>query len=178
MNFEKMWEKALRNTEIVRSRIQSLKIHVATQVPYVLLSESTINEGDTIVRKGQVVVEKPSLIMPPYQPLLNGFELEGESNFNKDMLINFLLVRGVSLPSLKYDNITNSLDIHEGKLSAAIKHYQEDLQRRENVTTGLIVGPEDCWQYSLLIFICSQISRNAENDIKKLLEEFHRKDGR
>ncbi len=176
MDFERMWDKALRNTEIVRSRVQSLKTNMETQVPYVLLSESSINVGDTIVRKGQVVVEKPSIIMPPYQPLLNGFEFGEESHFNKDTLINFLLVRGISLPSLKYDNITNSLDIREGKLSLAIKHYQEDLQKKEDVHSGLIIGPEDCWQLSLLIFICAQISKNAESDIRKLLEEFHRKD--
>ncbi len=175
MDFEKMWEKSLKQTEIIRARIKSLKTTAETHVPYVLLSESVINQGDTIVRKGEVVVEKPSIIMPPFQPLLNGFELDDTSQFGKDALINFLLVRGISLPSLHYDNITSSLDVHEGALSEAIKHYQQDLQRKEDVNVGLLVGPEDCWQFSLLIFIISQISKNAENDIKKLLEDFRKK---
>ena len=171
-----MWEKSLKNTEIVRSRIKSLKTNAETHVPYVLLSASAINQGDTIVRKGEVTVEKPSIIMPPHQPMLNGFELDEESTFKKDSLINFLLVRGISLPSLQYDNITSSLDIHEGDLDSAVKHYLRDLQRKEDVNVGLLVGPEDCWQFSLLIFICAQISKNAENDIKKLLENFRKRD--
>ena len=88
------------------------------------------------------------------------------------MLINFLLVRGVRLPSMMYDNKINTLDIFEGELKKAVKYYSEILQREENVKTGLLIGPEDCWQFSLLVFICSQISRSADRDIKKLLEDY------
>jgi len=84
-------------------------------------------------------------------------------------------VRGISIPSLRYDNKTSSLDIYEGKLSKAIKHYEKDLQQQEDVQTGLVVGPEDCWQFSLLVFICSQIIKNADQDIQRLLDEYHRK---
>ncbi|MDP8213538.1 MAG: hypothetical protein P9X22_09690 [Candidatus Zapsychrus exili] len=171
MDIEKFWNKALKNTEIIRSRIQALGVNSETHVPYILLSESTINIGDTIVRKGEVVVEKPSLIVPPHNPQFEGFDFDAEDTVNQNSLINFLLVRGVSIPSLRYDNKTHSLDVFEGKLSAAIKSYKEDLNKQENVKSGLIAGPEDCWQFSLLIFICSQIARNADNDIRKLLEK-------
>ena len=172
MDIEKIWNKALRETEIIRTRVQALHTLDVTRVPYLLLSASSINVGDTVVRKGEVVVDKPSLIIPPNNPQFQGFEFEDIKKFNEDSLINFLLVRGVSLPSLRYDNRTVSLDVFEGKLSKAIKHYQNFLQRKENVRTGLIKGPEDYWQLSLLIFICSQIAKNAENDIKKLLGDF------
>ena len=84
-------------------------------------------------------------------------------------------MRGISFPSLKYDNRTQSLDIHEGKLSQAIKNFQEDLQRKEDVHTGLVVGPEDCWQFSLLIFICTQVAKNADQDIRHLLDEYKKR---
>jgi len=170
-----MWEKALKNTEIIRARVKSLMTKIDTNVPYILLSESSVNIGDTIVRKGEVVIAKPALIMPPYSSFFSGFEFDEKENLGQDALINFLLVRGISLPSLKYDNKTNSLDIHEGALSSAVKYYKEELNMKEDVTSGLLVGPEDCWQLSLLIFICTQISRNAENDINKLLEDFHKR---
>jgi hypothetical protein len=86
-----------------------------------------------------------------------------------------LIVRGVSIPSLRYDNRTSSLDIYEGKLSKAIKYHEKLLQQQENVHAGLLVGPEDCWQFSILIFICSQIIRNADQDIRRLLNEYHKK---
>jgi len=173
MNIEDAWKKALKKTEIIRSRIQGLMTSGKTFVPYIFLSESSINEGDTVVRKGQVVVEKPSLVIPPHNPQFKGFEFEEGVGVDENTMINFLLVRGISIPSLSYDNKTNSLDVFEGGLSTAIKHYESLLMQKENVKTGLIAGPEDVWQLSLLIFTCSQIARNADSDIKKLLDDFH-----
>lgn len=178
MDFEKMWTKALKHTEIIRSRIQALSMSGDTQVPYLLLSESSINVGDTVVRKGEVLVQKPSLFIPPNNPKFEGFEFEdkdGVGAFDENSFINFLIVRGVSIPSLRYDNQTSSLDIYEGKLSQAVKHHEKLMQQQENVKSGLLVGPEDCWQFSILIFICSQVMRNADQDIRRLLDEYHRK---
>lgn len=175
MNIEDAWNKALRQTEIIRSRVQALMTFQDTRVPYIFLSESTINLGDTVVRKGEVLVEKPALILPPHIPQFKGFESDEGLQFDENSMINFFLVRGISLPSLRYNNKTNSLDIFEGKLSEAIKHYNDYLQQGENVQAGLISGPEDCWQLSLLIFICTQITKNADTDIRKLLDEYRKK---
>ncbi len=175
MDLNEIWAKALKETEIIRSRVQALQTTSATKVPYVLLSESSINLGDTVVRRGEVTVEKPTLFIPSNNPQFEGFEWDRFQNakgLNPDSLVNFLLIRGVSLPSLRYDNKTNSLNIYEGGLVEAIQHHNDLLQRREDVQTGLIAGPEDCWQFSLLIFICSQVIRNAETDIRHLLREF------
>ena len=174
MNLEQAWEKALRNTEIIRTRVQALMTTGSTFVPYILLSESAINQEDTVVRTGEVIVEQPALIIPPNNPQFNGFEFEAEAGVSQNSVVNFLLVRGISIPSFKYDNRTSSLDVFEGRLSTAIKHYESLLQQKENVKTGLIAGPEDVWQLSLLIFVCSQIARNATTDIRKLLDDFHK----
>ena len=175
MDLQNSWNKALRNTEIIRSRVQSLLTFSETVVPYVVLSESTINSGDTVVRKCQVVVEKPSLILPPNIPQFEGFEFDQDLAQDENSLVNFLLVRGISFPSLKYNNQTISLDVYEGKLKDAIGFYLEQLQQEENVNTGLITGPQDCWQFSVLIFIASQIAKNADTDVKRLLEEYRKK---
>ena len=172
MDFDKMWTKALKHTEIIRTRVQALSMSGDTKVPYLLLSESTINIGDTVVRKGEVLVQKPSLFIPPNNPQFEGFKFEDEVMIDENSLINFLLVRGVSLPSLRYDNRTSSLDIFEGKLSDAIKFYNDEFQKQENVSSGLVVGPEDVWQLSLLIFICMQIERNANSDIQRLMNDY------
>jgi hypothetical protein len=178
MNIEHAWERALKSTEIVRTRVQALMTTGTTLVPYILLSESAVNLGDTVVRKGEVIVEKPSLIVPPNNPQFQGFEFNKKEGIDENSMINFLLVRGITLPSLRYDNKTSSLDVFEGKLSTAIKHYESLLLQKENVRTGLIAGPEDVWQFSLLIFICTQIARNAEADIRKLLDDYHKRKDR
>jgi hypothetical protein len=176
MDLHDAWSKALKNTEIVRARVSALQTFQVTNVPYILLSESQINVGDTVVRRGEVMVDKPSLILPPNIPQLEGFEFKDEHSFDEQAMINFLLIRGISLPSLKYNNKTFNLDVFEGNLGRAVKHYQEELQRQENVASGLLIGPEDVWQLSLLIFICSQIARNTDSDIKKLIEDYKKRE--
>ena len=174
MDIQEAWEKALKNTEIIRSRVQALMTFKDTSVPYILLSASNVNIGDTVVRKGEVVVERPSLILPPHMPRLDGFDLQ-EEQFAENYLINFLLVRGIQLPSLRYNNTTNSLEIFEGELGRAVVYYQDQLQRMENVNAGLISGPEDVWQFSILIYCCAQVAKNAEADIRRLLEQYRKK---
>lgn len=178
MDFEHMWAKALKHTEIIRTRVQSLSLSGDTHVPYLLLSESSVNVGDTVVRKGEVLVQKPSLYIPPNNPQFKGFEFNDKAvgeEFDETSLINFLIVRGISIPSMRYDNTTSSLDVFDGRLSKAVEYHKQLLQRQENVHTGLLVGPEDCWQFSILIFICAQIIKNSDRDIQRLLEEYHRK---
>lgn len=174
MDITEAWEKALRSTQIIRSRVQALLTFQDTRVPYVFLSESTINLGDTVVRKGEVLVERPALILPPNFPQFSGFEFEKDLR-SDDKFINFLMVRGITLPSLRYNNRTQGLDVYEGKLSSAIKHYEDLLQQKEDVATGLIAGPEDCWQFSLLIFSCMQVAKNAGTDLRRLLDEYKKK---
>ena len=169
MDIEKTWEKALKYTEIIRPRVEPLHTFKTTHLPYVFLAESSVNEGDCVVRKGEVLVEKPSIILPPDSPQLEGFDFKDVSRHQQDMIINFFLVRGIGFPSLKYNNKTYSLDIFEGRLSKAIKKYTHELQKEENVTSGLVIGPEDCWQFSVLIFVGMQILRSTDNDIKNIM---------
>ncbi len=172
MDIYDYWTRALKSTEIIRPRVHGLLSHRETAVPYIMLSESSVNDGDTVVRRGEVIVEKPSLVLPPANPQLQGFEFAAEENFKQEAFINFLLIRGIQLPSMKYNNKTHSLEVFEGGLSKAIHHYGDFLQREENVSTGLLAGPEEGWQFSILVYICSQVARNAETDIRNLLKDF------
>jgi len=175
MDSTSAWEQALRETNIIRSRVIGLQTFGETQVPYILLSPSTINEGDTVVRTGEVLVHRPSLILPPNIPQLEGFNFEDEDSFKEDTIINFLMIRGITLPSMKYDNKVFSLNVFEGKIEDAIGVYGNRLQREENTSAGLICGPDEVWQLSVLIFICTQIAKNSSTDIRRLLDEYHKK---
>ncbi len=174
MDIEKAWEKALKYTEIIRPRVEPLNTFKTTHLPYIFLAESSVNVGDSVVRKGEILVEKPSIILPPGSPLLDGFDFKDASKYRQDTIINFFLVRGIRLPSLKYNNKTYSLDIFEGRLGKAIEKYSRELQKEENVTSSLVIGPEDCWQFSILIFVCMQILRSTDNDIKELMNRGRR----
>ncbi len=174
MDIQETWEKALKQTEIVRPRVQPLATFAATALPYIFLAESSINLGDTVVRKGEVMVEKPSLILPPAHPQFEGFQSDENSGSSLDLnaLADFLLIRGVQFPSLKYHHKVSSLDLAQQRLQEAIHDYSRELEKAENVTTGLVIGPEDLWQFSVLIFIANQVVRQAEGDIRKLWDRF------
>jgi hypothetical protein len=172
MDIMNRWEKALKNTEIRRSRIHPLLTFETTELPYLFLAESAINAGDSVVRRGSVYVEKPSIVLPDNSPQFEGFDFNEELHLNEDMVINFLLVRGVRFPS--YNNKVNSLDIYEGRLKNAISHFEDRLRREEDVHMGLIVGPEDCWQFSILIFICTMVAKSAGRDIQRLLDNMEK----
>lgn len=176
MDLEKNWEKALKYTEIIRPRIQPLSAFETTSVPYIFLSESLGGSGNCIVRKGRVLVERPSLLLPANYPQLQGFEFDAGQRGEADDFMNFLLVRGIKFPSLLYNNTTYSLSIYEGKLKDACDHYLGKMEREENTHSGLVLGKEDCWQFSVLIFTAGQVLRSAESDITRLLEQYRKKE--
>ncbi|MBI3313040.1 MAG: hypothetical protein HYZ83_02255 [Candidatus Omnitrophica bacterium] len=172
MDIYENWEKALKNTEIIRPRVLPLATYEATHLPYIFLAESAVNLGDTVVRKGEIVVDRPSIILPSHLPQFEGFDEEGKPALDYFQLTNLLLVRGVRFPSLKYNNKVHSLDLCEKKLGETIEDYRRRLEKEENIATGLIVGLEDSWQFSVLIFICGQMIKSADGDIRKLLDDF------
>ena len=170
MNMQEFWDKAVKKTESIRPRVTPLSTYDVTHLPYVCLSESAINSGDTVVRRGEVMVQKPAIVMPHNLPQFEGFDLENEMKINEDLFKSFLLVRGVQFPAMKYNNKSYSVDVREGSLSSAIEHHKTLLQQLENVHTGLIAGPEDCWQFSVILFVCSQVARSADGDIRRLMD--------
>ncbi|OQX53288.1 MAG: hypothetical protein B5M48_03630 [Candidatus Omnitrophica bacterium 4484_213] len=177
MDIEEKWEKALSKTEILRSRLRELLTFQPTDLPYIFLGESAINVGDTVVRRGKVIIDKPLLILPPHYPQFEGFNFQKDLESNEERIRTFLLLRGLSFPSLKYTNEISSLEIQEGGLDKVSKKFNLVLEREEDVQTGLILGPEDCWQFSVIIYTGSLMLKSASGDIKRILEKF-RKRGR
>ncbi len=171
MDLREAWKKALATTEIVRPRVRPLLTHEATRLPYIFLAEATPSDR-TLVRQGEVWVERPSIVLPEGLPQFDGFDFEKAMGVNEDFLKTFFLVRGVRFPSVKFNNKDSKQEFYEGRLSTALDHYRVQLQRGEDVHTGLIRGRDDCWPFAVLIFVCSQAARSAENDLRRLAEDF------
>ena len=170
MDIEKNWQKALKNTEVVRMRIKYLETFTHTEIPYIFLAESAINQGDCVVRKGKILVEKPAIILPGNPPQFQGFEFEEDLETDSNKVADFFLIRGVRFPSLKYNNQVSTVDIYEDSLKNAVKHFKDTLERSEDIHTSLMTGLEDGWQFSVLILVGAMVSRSAEGDIRKLFD--------
>jgi len=174
MDIVDRWEKALMKTEIIRPRVKPLLTFDTTEMPYIFLAESSLNIGDTIVRKGKVFAEKPSIVLPENLPHFEGFRFDEDMDTSESMVTSLLLVRGIRFPSYRYNNKVDSLDLIESSLKSAEDKFRGRLQKKEDVHTGLIIGPEECWQFSVLIYISAMAARSAEGDIRNMLDEFHK----
>lgn len=175
MDIQEYWDKARKGTEIIRMRMQDLATFDATVMPYVFLAESAVNQGDTVIRKGEVVIQKPAIVLPHFSPQFEGFDFDEPLHLNNDAVATFLLMRGIHFPSLKYRHQFSSLDVIEQSLQKSIEQFQQRLTMAEDVATGLVVGPEDSWQFSLLLLVGALVIRSAHGDVKRLLEDWHRR---
>ncbi len=172
MDIEQLWEKAQEKTEVIRGRAKGLSTFASTAVPYMFLAESVVNEGHTIVRKGKIIIEKPMILLPEDLPQFEGFDFEQDLEIEQGAMQMFLLMRGIRFPSLKYNNTVEKLELEELSLAKGVEKYKKELEREENVNTALILGPEDCWQLSILLYMASLVGRCARNDIMNLMEKF------
>jgi len=175
MELEELWQKALAETEILRARLALLGNLESIPLDYIFLAESSVNTGDTVVRKGKVQVQKPLIFLPREFPMFSGFEFEKEFGRDSQGISNFLLMRGVRFPSLKYNHLASSLEVYEKPLTKAISEFKDSLERQEDIKTGLLKGCEDCWQFSVLMYAASQITKSAPDDIRKFLDDFKKR---
>ena len=173
MDIEELWEKARKKTEIIRGRVKALPTFDSTKVPYVFLGESVVNEGHTVIRKGNVTIEKPLIILPEDLPQFEGFDFKEDFDVEQGTMQMFFLMRGIRFPSLKYNNLVDKLSLEEASLAKTAEKYKKNMERRENVNTTLLLGPEDCWQFSVLLYMASLIGRCARTDIMNLMEKFN-----
>lgn len=172
MDLEEKWSKALKETEILRSRISYLSTFEPTSIPYIFLAESTVNIGDTVVRRGKILVYRSEIILPENMPQFEGFDFEKDFHVNVDTIKTFFLVRGISFPSLKYEHEFSKLDIYEGSLEKAKKYFKEELERTEDVENGLIVGPGDSWQFSILIYVGLLVIKSIPSDLRRFFKRY------
>lgn len=172
MDIEQLWEKAQQKTEVIRGRVKGLPTFSAASVPYVFLGESVVNEGHTVVRQGKILIEKPMIILPEDLPQFEGFEFEEQLDVKQGAMQMFFLMRGIRFPSLKYNNTIESLNLEEASLAKTAEKYKKRLEKKENVKTALILGPEDCWQFSILLYMAQFVGRCARTDIINIMERF------
>jgi hypothetical protein len=171
MDLQDAWEKAAKETEIIRCRWCVLSPSKTEELSYIFLSESEINLGDTLVRKGKVLIHKPSIILPYHCPRFDGFGFEKDYGVNNEIVKTFLLVRGVSLPSFEFTNEIAGIVLHEGSLDSAVKHCLDEFERTEDIETSLVCGPGDCYHFSILVFVAAMVGRSASSDLEKLMND-------
>jgi hypothetical protein len=175
MSIEDLWDEALKFTEIVRLPIKRLLTFGSTQFEYIFLAPSLVNKGDTVIRRGKMDVDKPALILPQGGPNFTGFNSSEDSGIQDDALRSFFYLRGISFPSFTYTNESYELDIMEGSLAKAEKQCIDHVRAEEKISTGIVIGKDTSWQFSLLLMGCSMIDAHIDSDLREILKRIRKK---
>lgn len=162
---ENQLQRALQETQVKRERRSRLLTVGSTELPYVLLSASVVNEGDTAVRQGLVRVESPTLLLLNRPHQFEGFEDDGDEHGQAMVAMG----RVARFPPGKYSNIDTQLDIFEGSLEEALARTLERLDAAEDLQTGVLVTPPDIWALGLLIYVGKMVAQSAQADLEHLL---------
>lgn len=175
MSVEEFWEESLNHTEIVRLPLKRLLTFGNTRFDYIFLAPSLVNKGDTVVRKGQMDVDRPSLILPHSMPTFEGFDSEGQAGIQGEELRSFFFVRGIKFPNLAYKNESYEIDLFEGPLAKAEKNFVDQVRSKENISTGICIGKDTSWQFSVLLMGCHMIDMHIDTDLQEILKRIRKK---
>jgi hypothetical protein len=159
-----------RATRIVRTRKNLLYTFGSTRLPYRFLAPSAVNEGDVVLRRGTVTVEPPKILAPRNPVEFEGFGIEDEEG--AEGMVPVLLNRWVHFPPAKYQNSNASLEVVGGPLEAALERQVNELDRENDIRTGVVLGPEDRWGFSVIGYVGQMVARSAPSNIGEFFERF------
>jgi hypothetical protein len=160
---------AQRKTHILRTRKNLLYTFGKTNLPYVFLADSAVNEGDIVVRRGEVTVNPPKIIAPGNSDVeLEGFGFEALD----EGMVPVILNRWVQFPAAKYSNAHGSLDVVGGPIEKATEEVINRLDQSNDIRTGVIHGPEGAWGFSLLGYVGQMIVRSTPSNVGEFFERF------
>jgi hypothetical protein len=158
-------EDAVRHTEILRLPRQALATFGSTNIGYYLVTrpaytELTQESGETVIREGRVIAERPRIVTPYYMSQLEGFSPDARRYFN-----SLIQHYGPNTPGLfySYRNQPGNLTIVTDELKAVVERLNSDIDKRGDPLVTIIKGQDELWDVSLMRFIY-EITRSSMQD--------------
>lgn len=165
-SFEQRWSRAQVDTKIHRTRKHDLYTFGSTALPYYFIAKSSINAGDSIVRRGEVKTEKPTLFFGGN----SGGHFDGFSDQDEEQSSNALLFsRAFRFPNLNVANQGMSMEVISRENHDLCDEIMRDLDQQRDSRTAVIEGPEDLWALSLLLYASQMTQRSAAGNVKDIL---------
>jgi hypothetical protein len=163
-------EQAARHTEILRHPRQHLSTFGITNIYYYLVTEPVYTElvsevGETVIREGRVIAERPKIVTPYYLTQLEGFSFDARQYFE-----TLLKMHGADAPGLfyTYKNEPKGLNIVSENWSAVVDKLNDEIDKKGDPLASIIKGQDELWDVSLLKFIYEITSRSVQNNIAQL----------
>ena len=175
MEMEEALKLAQADTQFIRVRKNLLYTFGTTRLPYICLSQSLARPDDIIVRRGEVMADKPQIAVPGLD-----FSFEGFSGADEDLeadTLAILLARRISMPPSKYVNKAGGEVMETGPIAAAIDRALNRLDSDNDIRTAVISAPEKVWGLSVLLYIGSQVARSAPSNVHEHFERLRLQGG-
>ena len=162
-------EYAVRHTQVLRPPRQNLETFGITKVRYHLLTapaytDLVAGEGETVVREGQVIAERPRVVTPYYLLNLQRFSHHARRYLEK------MAQEEHSSPALlyRYRNEVEGLSIVSEPLDQLAQKLTEKLEREGTALACVIKGVDELWDVSLLRFIHEFTIRSLQSNVMDL----------
>jgi hypothetical protein len=172
MNTYPDWLRAIEQTYIVKFPRQYLATFGVTNLDYFVVTEPIYTAMDsqkknleTVVRKGKVVAEQPSLITPTYALNLNGFS-DSAYEYMKHASRDY----GPNSPGIlyQYKNQAENLEIVSGIPAEVGNRIATELGTSKNELSVVIVGIDEFWDVALMKFIYEFTASSAAFNAKEM----------
>jgi hypothetical protein len=168
MESEREWMRAAEQTWVVRFPKQHLTTFGSTNILYYVVTEPIYhemqpNDREGVVRTGKVIAERPAVVTPNYALNMQGFSPEAY-----EYLRHMAQTYGVNSPGImyRYKNEGNKIDIVSGTPSEIAHRISEDLGRRKEDMSVVMVGVDEFWDVALLKFIYEFTSSSAAHNVQ------------
>ena len=171
MNSAEMFQAALETTDIIKERKYSLFTFGITKLPYFFVGRSEFDPHDTVIREGRVVVEKPHIIVPGNNPMFEGFEFDEDMPVDEGDIKYILMSRRIQLPSLRYINSEQSMDVENIAVDEKVSQLCNRLDSGSDTITAVIRGESRFFPLPLIIYVGKMILRSTGDNLTELFEK-------
>lgn len=167
--------KAMEQTFVARFPRQNLTTFGITTIDYYVVTEpiytvldSSKKNLESVVRKGKVIVGKPTLITPTYALNLKGFTDEAYKYMSQ-----LSHIYGPNSPAILYEYKNESLNLEIlGGIPAEVAHkISDDLKKHKNDLSVVIVGVDEFWDVSLMKFIYEFTASSLEFNAREMRDK-------
>jgi len=172
----KKFEECWRATEVIREYQRMLFTFGDMEVPYVLITEHSRFKDRAVITKGVVMLQRPQILLPSQYggpQFQEGFEhadaIPPEAAF---------LLRAMQLPYSKISNRPVADEYMEyGSLQSVLDKFDREMESREDTETGLIKGPPEGADVSLMRYSLGLAIKSAPGNVREFFEHLRRQRG-
>lgn len=159
-----------KETEIIRSYQHMLPTYGQLKLSYIFICESSEIEGISIIRRGFVQIQEPTILVPKYL-IEEGMQYTGlvcESP-NDGIIFN----RGVKFPQNPcHDKVLYEEAVEQMSLENALDKYKTRLEKENDTEIGLIRGHSKGMGVSLSRYATMLVYRSLPGNIEEFMEHF------